>query len=80
MPYGRTTSVKVSVQITDVNDNAPIITGSTNISIIENLPYGTMITTVFATDSDKVNFDNTSCDDGVSCIVFRVLMQNLLII
>lgn len=52
---GNTTDyATVFVRVTDVNDNSPVFgITSTTISILENMPPGTSITSVSATDADE---------------------------
>jgi hypothetical protein len=60
-PHRRSARVKISISILDVNDNAPSISGAENISLSENLPAGSMVTTVSAVDADEVRRIHLYC-------------------
>lgn len=52
---GNTTDyATVFIRVTDINDNSPVFdTTNTNIAIVENMPAGTNVTSVSATDLDE---------------------------
>ncbi|KAM6224262.1 LOW QUALITY PROTEIN: protocadherin gamma-A4-like [Rhynchocyon petersi] len=50
----RTGTAKIHVKLTDINDNAPVFTQSEyHVSVRENVPVGTRLVTVKATDPDE---------------------------
>uniref|UniRef100_A0ACB8EBH3 Uncharacterized protein n=1 Tax=Sphaerodactylus townsendi TaxID=933632 RepID=A0ACB8EBH3_9SAUR len=50
----RSGTVKIHVTVTDVNDNAPVFSKSLyEVSIVENIPKGSQVLTVNATDVDE---------------------------
>lgn len=55
LSYGSTADyATVFVRVTDINDNSPVFdTNNTNIAIEENMPAGTNVTSVSATDVDE---------------------------
>ena len=62
----RTSSVSVTITVTDVNDNAPHMTVNTLTSdgvaqITENMDVGTFVALLSVTDSDQGSNGNTAC-------------------
>lgn len=63
---GLSMSVKLKIQLIDINDNAPVFEGPEAMSIRENLPSGTVIGRIKCSDSDL----------GVNSIIHLQLSEN----
>ncbi len=61
----------ITVTITDVNDNAPVITGST-FGVMENSATGTAVGTATATDADSVGVLTYSIIGGTGSGLFAI--------
>ena len=67
--YAQTGSVMVSIDITDVNDNTPVIqTSTTVINVKEGMPVGSKIAKIDASDQDigangEIRFSIKNHDD-----------------
>ena len=63
----------LTITVLDVNDNAPIFDNNTlEIYINENVPLGTLVTNLFATDADEPNTQNSLISFSTNDTRFRL--------
>ena len=54
----RSQSARVNLQVSDVNDNSPVMVGNNYVTVPENSPTGAAVTTLTCTDTD-ISADNS---------------------